>query len=658
MLTLTTPIKLPPCINLKTLVVLERIARKRKAKTYTSKLSRGERAIARRRTPIPVSQWAEKHRIIHTSSRPGAWRNDVTRYTQGIMDASFLPGVRTIVLMKSPQTGGTEAIHNCVGYTIDRQPGPVLYVYPDEITARENFRDRVIPMINDSPRLRELLSPNPDDVSSLRVQLAHTTLYAAWSGSPSRLGNKPIRYLVLDELDKYQDSTKKEASSESLAEKRVTTWKEKARIWKISTPTTPEGPIARAFEDAQVRFAYSVRCPHCGKSLVMAEDGIKYPADMTPQDIFSRRAARYACPHCGTMWTDSDRDAAVRDGSWVERETMTPLEDWIRKERPAVIAFHVPAWLSPFVSLSEIAARLCEYEHTRDQKLLRDLCNNYRGEPWTERHDERKESDLMELCDNRPRGEVPAQLAPNRPRISCLLAGVDTQEAYFRYVVRAYGYGRDEESWLIQAGRCDTFKEMEDALIDGVFRDADGREYHVAALMIDAMGHHTREVYEWAARHRGRVYPWQGRRSMATPYATTALETFPGPKGEKIRIPGGLMLYRCDTTFFKSGLSQKLSIPADAPGAFHLHKDTMHDLRQYMQEMTAEVWDDRVQAWVNPGQRPNHYWDCEVMCSALAWIRNVRAIQRPGSRSQPVQRAPQPPIAGRTTRFRRTGRYG
>ena len=44
----------------------------------------------------------------------------------------------------------------------------------------------------------------------------------AISSLPSRLGNKPVRYLVLDELDKYQDASK-EASSESLAEKRCTT---------------------------------------------------------------------------------------------------------------------------------------------------------------------------------------------------------------------------------------------------------------------------------------------------------------------------------------------------------------------------------------------------------------------------------------------------
>ncbi len=55
--------------------------------------------------------------------------------------------------------------------------------------------------------------------------MAHFGRSIVWRGrlSPSRLGNKPIRYLILDELDKYQN-TKREAAAEALAEKRVITW--------------------------------------------------------------------------------------------------------------------------------------------------------------------------------------------------------------------------------------------------------------------------------------------------------------------------------------------------------------------------------------------------------------------------------------------------
>lgn len=54
------------------------------------KLSRGEKTVMRRPAPVTVSVWAEKNRVIHTSSRPGYWRNSVTPYTAGFMDASFM----------------------------------------------------------------------------------------------------------------------------------------------------------------------------------------------------------------------------------------------------------------------------------------------------------------------------------------------------------------------------------------------------------------------------------------------------------------------------------------------------------------------------------------------------------------------------------------
>lgn len=649
--TTTSPartLSLPPCTHPATMAVLRRL----KVRRYVSAFSAGERAVARRRLPMPVSQWAERHRVIHTSSRPGPWRNAVTMYTAGIMDASFMPGVRTIVMMKSPQTGGTEAVHNCVGYSIDRQPGPVLYVYPDEVTARENARDRILPMLQDSPRLRELMSPDPDDTSSLRIALAHTAIYMAWSGSPSRLGNKPIRYLVLDELDKYQDASK-EASSESLAEKRCTTWGSRARIWKISTPTTEDGPIARAYAGAQARYGYAVKCPQCGRRHVMAESGLRWPEGVRPLEVYSQRLGRYECPHCRARWTDADRDEAVRRGGWIVPATGEDMEVHVRQTRPAVVAFHVPALISPFVSLSELCQRKAEVEGSSDLQQWKDWRNNYLGLAWTELHEERDPEALARLCDDRPRGTV-----PGGGRVSCLLAGVDTQKGYFRYVIRAYGFGQAEESWLVQCGALDSFRALEQTLLEAEYRDADGKAYHVAGVMMDAMGSRTAEVYAWAARHRGRVFPWQGRQSMTAPYSMTALEYFPSAKGDKVKIPGGLTLFRCDTTFFKSGLAAKLAVAPEDAGAFHLHRDADGELAQYFAEMTAEVWDDARQCWINPKGRANHYWDCEVMASALAYIKGVRNSRKePPKPEGPAQRKPAPAPARQPARPWGGGRY-
>lgn len=200
---------------------------KYKDATFSFAFSKGEKNVLQ---PMLVSVLAEKYRVLSMSSLGNKWKNIYTPYLTGIMDTAGTRGVETVIIRKSPQTGGSESGHNFVGWCIDRSTGPVMYVFPDEITARENMRDRIIPMIASSPRLKEYLTGKDDDTSSLRVSLTTMPIYIGWSGSVSRLGNKPIRTLILDELDKYRNS-KNEATSETLAELRTTTWRSRRHIY-------------------------------------------------------------------------------------------------------------------------------------------------------------------------------------------------------------------------------------------------------------------------------------------------------------------------------------------------------------------------------------------------------------------------------------------
>ncbi len=593
--------------------------------------SPGERKILKRRKPIPVSLWAEKYRVVELSSIPGRWKNIFTPYMVGIMDAMGTPGVETVIICKSPQTGGSEAGHNFVGWCIDRCPGPVLYVFPDENTARENAKDRIIPMIQGSPRLRTYMTGYGDDASSLRINLTHMPIYLGWSGSVSRLGNKPIRTLILDELDKYKNP-KNETSSEKLAEMRTLTWRSRKHIVKISTPTTVDGPIWTALtQEAGARFDYHVRCPHCEMFQFMNFERITWPDKNTEkepdaEEVLARRMAVYLCEHCGATWDDGDRDRAVRRGEWRERGSALNLSAHLAVYKPVKIGFHIPAWLSYFVSLSEIASASLRYKASGKLDDLKSLQNQYKAEPWVQEHASRSEDAVLALCDDRPRGSVPGPV-DSEPRVAVLLAGVDTQKSHFRYIIRAFGFGDSEDSWLVQCGTADSFETLDTILWRHTYVDAQGHEYAVRAAMIDAMGGRTAEIYRYATHHRGRVFPWQGVRAMTQPYTPTPQEYFPDMKGNKVKIPGGINLWRCDTTFFKNDLAYKLSVHPDDPGAFRLHSNEKGELGEYAREMCVEVYDDEEQAWINPHGKANHYWDCEVMARALAYILDVRNMR-------------------------------
>jgi phage terminase large subunit GpA-like protein len=590
-----------------------------------------ERKALRRRRAVPVSKWAERHRVLTMSSMPGKWRNDVTPYLAGIMDASFSPCVQEVDVCAAPQVGKRELVNHGIGYAIDRQPGPAMFVYPDQITAKENCMDRVLPMISASTRLSTYRTGVADDEASLRINLQHMPLYFSWARSASRLSNKPVRYMVCDEVDKYPDTAgKREADPISLAKKRTTTYKWNRKIWTLSTPTTESGPIWRALNAAQVVFHFHVRCPKCGAWQLMIFDQIRFDKDCRdPERMVAEQLAAYECDLCGGHWDDAMRDRAVRLGEWRDSVTGAELQAYLRAHRPRHVGFHLPSWLSPFVSLSECAAAFLR--GLKDKVAMRDFMNAHKAEPWVEYTQERSEDRILQLRDDRPR-----YLVPGGGQVACLTAGIDTQSGrggYFVYEIRAWGWGMAHESWQICEGEVGSFEALAEVLWGRQYLDAAGQRYLVRLALIDAMGHYTAEVYDFCRTNRGRILPLKGERTMNRPHAFTQVDTYPGTNKP---IAGGLKLLRVNTTHFKNALSSKLEVhPAD-PGAWHLHSEATED---WARQLCAEYVDDKGH-WVCPDHKANHGWDVSAYNLAAADLLGVKAWTPRAAKPKAARPAP------------------
>lgn len=588
------------------------------------RFSKAERNIFRKRKPVSPSKWAEKHRYITSGPLEGGrWSNSLTPYLKGIMDASFFPSVRVIINCKAVQVGGTTVMETCLGYAADRRPGPALVVYPDRGTARENNRDNLQPMIKASPRLKSLMTGVDDDIASLRIKLTTMLIYMGWSGSATSLGNKSVKYLILDEVDKYTlTPNKKEAATIDLAEKRNTAYPYDFKRWKNSTPTVESGPIWQALiNEAQVIFEYWGKCPDCGEMQYIRfgtkeeNGGIRWPEEERDyQKIENGLLAWYECEHCLSHWSDHMRNLAVRNGEWraknagVTQNQLPGLElfKYLRQERPKKIGFHLPAWISPFVSLSECAARFLKGQ--QDKTALKDFCNNYAAEPWLQYEKERDEDKILTLRDERPRG-----LVPGNDKIAALVAGCDTQDNGFYYSVFAIGYGRGPDVWLVQEGFVVTLDKLAEVLLDGEYRDAAGLFYPVQFSLLDAMGHRTAEVYDFCRQYPGLIGPAKGERTMNMEFKTSNIEYYPGTSRA---IPGGLQLFRVNSTLYKNRASSQLAVAPADPGAVHLHTETGH---LYAAHLCAEYRDDSG-VWQQIGNRANHYWDCFYLAMAAADI--------------------------------------
>jgi phage terminase large subunit GpA-like protein len=155
-----------------------------------------ERRVFRARERIKVSAWAAKYRMVATGPTIGKWSNELTPYAVEPMDTFNLPWVRKIFLEWAPQTGKTATALNCLSYCVDVDPGPAMYVMPDEKVAKRIARRQLIPLFRRSPQLAQLLGSRADDVTTLAVRFVNgMDLMMAWASSAAVMASESVRYL-------------------------------------------------------------------------------------------------------------------------------------------------------------------------------------------------------------------------------------------------------------------------------------------------------------------------------------------------------------------------------------------------------------------------------------------------------------------------------
>ncbi|MCG8632834.1 MAG: phage terminase large subunit family protein [Desulfobacterales bacterium] len=609
--------------------------------------SKSERRVMRKRKPIKVSEWAEKHRVVVLSRLPGIWRNEVTPHMVGVMDGAARPFVHVISICKTPQSAGTEAVHNFVGYCIDRDPGPVMYIFADENTAKENSQDRIQPMIKSSPRLNSYMTGVEKDASSMRISLQHMPIYLAWARSASRLANKPIRYGIADEIDKEgYEPGKKETHPLNLIDKRFTTFRANYKFFKISTPTMETGNIWVALNEADVIFDYHVKCPFCEQLQLMDFKGIKWEGGSKAdrKAILNKQLAWYECEHCKGKWDDEVRNRAARGGVWMARGTSISMDTYLDRFRPSNIGFHVPAWISYFVSLSE-----CVHAFLKglDSPLeMQDFLNGYCALPWKETVIKKDEDDIMSHKNELPAGVVPKGTI-------ALTCGVDMQQVGFWFIVKAWK--KDLSSHRVQYGYLPTWEAVENEIFNTrypVEGDGPGVTMGIWRAALDTGGgkskdddwSRTEEAYEWLRKNsRGVVF---GVKGASRPQVAKVIPRVIDKMARGNRpIPGGLVLYFLDTDKLKDTFFWRMERTTKQSQHITLNADTGMDyVLQILAEQKQKDKKGKV-TWVQT-RRDNHLLDCEIYSDAcadpewapsLSFLAEKMAESDPGENTAPPQ---------------------
>ena len=435
---------------------------------------------------LTVSAWADRHRVLSPrgANEAGPWRTARTPYLKEIMDhLSPSHPCQRVVFMKGAQTGGSESGNNFLGYVIHHAPGPILAVQPTVELAKRFSQQRVEPLIEASPILRERVAPSRSRDSGNTV-LSKTfpggILVLTGANSAVGLRSMPARYLFLDEVDAYPPSADEEGDPVALAEARTRTFAWRRKVFLVSTPTIRgSSRIEREYEASDQR-RFFVGCPKCGHRQWLTFERLRW-AKGRPE------TAAYHCESCDERIEERHKTAMLAGGEW--RPTSTSAD-------PLTVGFHISSLYSPLGWLSwERIARDWLAAQGSDE-AIRSFKNGVLGETWMESGEAPDWQMVLGLRENWPAGQVPASAL-------FLTAGADVQKD--RIEVDVWAWGRGLESWLVDhlvieggPGSAQSWAALDD-LLGRTWEHASGVLLPLMRLAIDT-GYEAPAVYAWARR--------------------------------------------------------------------------------------------------------------------------------------------------------------
>ncbi len=551
---------------------------------------------------LTVSQWAEKFRVLDskTAAMPGPWHNSMTPYLIGIMDEFNIPTTEKIIFVKPTQVGGTEALHNMIGYVVAQNAAPSMIVYPTEDLAKSVSENRLQPMLRISPQLAKHFKDKESELLELQFDNMYLSLTGA--NSPTGISSKPIKFLFLDEVDKYPSRAKKEADPIKLATERTKTFPD-SKIFVTSTPTLKTGHIWQELEKADEERHYFVPCPHCGKMIELKFSQIKWSDDKNIPIVDRTERAFYVCQECGAVITDAHKQQMLRNGKWktVEKKTKFPKN----------IAFWMNTLYSPFVRFSEIAK---EFVLTKeDSETFQNFVNSWLAEPW---EDTKVKSNADLVLERQT--ELEEFIVPDWCKL--LTAGVDVQESSLYWTIRAFGDYITSQN--VAHGQALSFTDIEE-IMNREYLTESGERRIVQIALIDS-GDNTDAVYDFCACNSDWAYPVKGS-------SHPLMSHFKISKINRVTSKAnGMQLVIVDGGKYMDMIYSRMNKP-NGRGSWMVYKGCD---REYAEQVTAEhkvkikTAGGRIaEKWeLKKSHADNHYGDCEKYALAAADIRGVRTL--------------------------------
>lgn len=500
-------------------------------------------------------------------------------------------------------THNTEFLLNYCGYIIDYDPSPMLIVLPTIEMGMAWSKDRFSPMVRDMEALR-------DKVSEVRARDSENTLLhkvfkggqitIAGANSAASLASRPVRILLMDEVDRYPPSAGSEGDPVKLAMMRTANfWNRK--IIATSTPTVSGVSRIERLFNASLKHHYHVPCTECGKFQVLVFGQVKWEKE---KDQLVKESVYYECIHCRAKLAEKDKAAMVRAGEWRDG-----LHSEFKARTGTHLGFHISELYSPWSSWQRIVSDF--YEDNKSPETLRVWTNTRLGQVFEE-----EESTSISL--DKIAGKI-EQYEKLPSGVLMLTAGIDVQDDRLECVVRGWGLG--DESWFVErrtlyAPKTSStlsdvvWNQMKEYLIRP-YQHEDGVEMKVSCVCIDS-GFRTTKAYEMA-RAWGRdffyVYAVKGYGGSGKPLIVKI--------STNNKFKAKVVIVGVDEA--KRIIYDRLVMQDPGPGYMHFNQSCDDE---YFSQLTAERYLTKynkgfpTKIWVKMNGRRNEMLDCEVYALA------------------------------------------
>lgn len=577
--------------------------------------------------PMRLSTWMERNFYLseESSYEKGAWT--FYPFQVAIADSIGHDGIEAVTWRKSARTGYTKIFLGAICYFAEhKRRNQAVYQPTDE--DRDDFTTTELePALRDIKAMRRVfpkIHKKSKDNTMKKKRFIGCVLHLRGARAAKNFRRLTVDNVYYDETDGFDRDVEKEGSPFRLGDKRI----EGATFPKSVAGSTPKLKGFSLIEDreaeANERFRYFIRCPHCSEEHTLDWGGkdVKHGFKWANGDPTT---AAHVCPHCGVWVTQAEYLNAWHgrwksdSGIWIDEADAATIR--FREENghevppPRHVAFFTWTAYSPQAAWVTIAAEYmaaAKKARAGDDSDLKTFINTTRGETFEielEKTDARQLEQRAEKYALRvaPRGAV------------LLTGGVDVQGDRWEIVV--WGWGRGEESWVIDYmvihGNPADEGEWETKLLpylETAFAHASGLSIRLSATAIDTGGHFTHQAYGFVRRHaRQKFFAVKGDSSDGRPVKGRSGLQDVNFRGKIVKR--GIRLWMVGTDTAKDLLHGRLKVTQDGPGRVHFSEELGAD---FYKQLTAEsripvkTKLGELYRWIKPSGSRNEVLDCTV----------------------------------------------